>query len=63
MLEGKNAKQPKMLCVDDLRHAEYYGMQEVYDDLYAKSHAGEQFTDLMEMILSCLLYTSDAADD
>lgn len=52
MLKEKAAKQPKMLCVDDLRHAEYYGMQKVYDDLYARSHAGEKFTDLMEMILS-----------
>ena len=41
-----------MLCVDDLRHAEYYGMQETFDDLYARSIANESFDDLMEIILS-----------
>lgn len=45
-------KKQKQLCVDDLRHSEYYGMQEVFDELYAKSKAGEHFTDLMGMILS-----------
>ena len=43
--------QEKLLCVDDLRHAEYYGMQEVFDELYAKSKAGEYFTDLMKTVL------------
>lgn len=52
MLKEKTAKMPKMLCVDNLRHAEYYGMQKIYDDLYARSQAGEVFTDLMEMILA-----------
>lgn len=42
----------RTLCVDDLRHAEYYGMQEVFDNLYARSKAGETFTDLMDIILS-----------
>lgn len=45
-------KQKKQLCVDDLRHAEYYGMQEVFDDLYAQSKEGRCFTDLMGIILS-----------
>lgn len=45
-------KQKKQLCVDDLRHAEYYGMQEVFDDLYAQSKEGGRFTDLMSIILS-----------
>ena len=45
-------KQQKQLSVDDLRHAEYYGMQEVFDKLYARSQAGEKFTDLMGVILS-----------
>lgn len=27
----------KSLCMSGLRHAEYYGMQEVFDGLYAKS--------------------------
>ena len=52
MPKEKQTKQPKMLCVDDLRHAEYYGMQQTFDELYAKSKAGEQFTDLMGVILS-----------
>ena len=34
-------KQKKMLCVDDLRHAEYYQMQDVFDELYAKSQNGD----------------------
>ena len=29
-------KKNKTLCVDDLRHAEYYGMQPVFDELYAR---------------------------
>ena len=33
-------------------HAEYYGMQEVFDDLYAQSKKGRCFTDLMGIILS-----------
>jgi len=45
-------KQEKLLCVDDLRHAEYYGMQNVFDKLYAKSASGENFTNLMGLILS-----------
>lgn len=44
-------KTAKQLCVDDLRHAEYYGMQKTFDELYAKSQAGEQFTDLMKYVL------------
>ena len=52
MPKEKAAKTPKMLSVDDLRHAEYYGMQEIFDDLYARSKAGEKFTDLMGLILS-----------
>lgn len=51
MPKEKTAKIPRMLSVDDLRHAEYYRMQEVFDDLYSKSKAGEKFTDLMGLIL------------
>ena len=47
-----NKKQKKLLCVDDLRHAEYYQMQDTFDDLYARSQRGEVFTDLMKLILS-----------
>lgn len=41
----------KMLCVDDLRHSEYYQMQTIFDDLYARSKEGEIFTNLMGQIL------------
>ena len=44
-------KKNKTLCVDDLRHAEYYGMQPVFDELYHRSLEGENFTDLMDLIL------------
>lgn len=47
MPEVKNTK----LCVDALRHNKYYGMQEVFDELYAKAQKGEVFTDLMDIIL------------
>lgn len=42
----------KMLSVDSLRWAEYYGLQSTFDELYAKAKEGEQFTDLMDLILS-----------
>ena len=45
-------KQEKLLCVEALRHSEYYGMQETFDDLYAQSAVGEKFTNLMDLILS-----------
>lgn len=40
------------LCVDDLRHNEYYGMQRTIDELYDKSVKGEKFDSLMTVILS-----------
>lgn len=45
-------KQDKSLKVDSLRHAEYYGMQEKFDELYANSKNGEIFENLMDTILS-----------
>ncbi len=45
-------KQEKLLCVEALRHSEYYGMQETLDNLYARSKNGEKFTNLMDLILS-----------
>lgn len=45
-------KKSKNLCVDDLRHAEYYGMQPIFDELYRRSMEGDTFTDLMDIILS-----------
>jgi len=52
MPREKATKTAKMLSAEDLRHAEYYGMQKTFDELYARSKAGEKFTDLMGMILS-----------
>lgn len=45
-------KVKQELSVDSLRHAEYYGMQQTYDDLYAKSKNGEPFSELMDIVLS-----------
>ena len=44
-------KGAKNLCVEDIRHAEYYGMQPAFDELYRRSADGESFTALMELIL------------
>ena len=35
-----------------LRHLEYYGLQETFDNLYAKSKQGEFFNNLMKLISS-----------
>ena len=50
--EKTASKTEKLLCVDDLRHAEYYGMQQTFDELYTKATKGEIFTNLMSIILS-----------
>ena len=47
-----NEKKPKSKCVEYLRHAEYYDMQSTFDELYARSQAGETFDSLMNVILS-----------
>ena len=47
----KNVKQ-NTLSADNLRHAEYYGMQETFDSLYQRSKNGEKFTNLMDDILN-----------
>ena len=44
-------KGKKNLSVDSLRHAEYYGMQSKFDNLYQRSKEGDDFTDLMQLIL------------
>ena len=41
----------KLLCEENLRHAEYYSMLSVFDDLYEKSKSGAVFEDLMPLIL------------
>ncbi len=38
--------------VDNIRHNEYYDMQETFDELYDKSGKGESFESLMPIILS-----------
>lgn len=45
-------KQQKLLSVENLRHAEYYGMQETFDNLYAESKDNVIFDNLMELILT-----------
>lgn len=45
-------KEKKQPTIDSLRHSEYYGMQETFDELYARSKAGDTFIDLMGIILS-----------
>jgi group II intron reverse transcriptase/maturase len=45
-------EKKKLLSEENLRHSEYYGLQGVFDELYAKSKSGEEFTDLMPTILS-----------
>ena len=42
----------KQLCVDDIRHSEYYDLQSTFDELYAKSANGGIFTNIMNLILS-----------
>ena len=43
--------EKQLLCEDNLRHNEYYGMQSTIDNLYQASANGEVFTDLMSVIL------------
>ena len=35
-------KDEKSLCMSGLRHAEYYGMQETFDELYAKGKENKE---------------------
>jgi group II intron reverse transcriptase/maturase len=42
----------KLLSEENLRHNEYYGMQGVFDELYAQSKEDKEFTELMPLILS-----------
>ena len=53
-------KKKQLLCEENLRHNEYYGMQDTFDNLYAASKNGEVFTDLMSIVLqreNILLHT------
>lgn len=54
------SKDDKRLCIDNVRHAEYYDMLETFDKLYKQSKDGMVFDNLMDLILSeeniCLAY-------
>lgn len=45
-------QQKKALKRSKLRYLEYYGMQEIFNELYAKSKDNKIFTNLMEIIAS-----------
>lgn len=44
-------KEKKSNTIDYLRHNEYCGIQEIFDNLYAKSKEGQVFTNLIDLIL------------
>ena len=46
----KQKMKPKK--VNNLRHAEYYSMQETFDELFARAGKKENFGRLMDLILS-----------
>lgn len=50
-------KKKQLLCEDNLRHNEYYGMQNTIDNLYQASLNGEVFTDLMSVMMACSVVT------
>lgn len=52
MPKEKEENKDKLLCVENLRHTEYYGLQEEFDKLYENSKNGAEFTNLMPLILS-----------
>lgn len=45
-------KQQDKVKIAKLRHAEYYGQQEILDELYKKSKEGKTFSRLMELVTS-----------
>ena len=45
-------KKSATKIIDVLRHNEYYGIQEIFDKLYAESKEGKIFKNLMEIIVS-----------
>ena len=50
--EEKLRRSNKPVKINKLRYAEYYGQQEIQDDLYKRSLNGEKFTKLMSLITS-----------
>ena len=51
-MPNEKPQKEKLLSIDSLRHTEYYGLQGKFDELYAESMNGKEFTDLMPLILS-----------
>jgi len=47
-----NKRKSKPKKVNNLRHAEYYDMQDTFDGLFAKSAKGETFSQLLDLILN-----------
>ena len=41
----------KVKRIDSLRHNEYYGMQNTFDELYSESIKGSKFHNLMDIVL------------
>ena len=48
----QSAKPKKPKKVNNLRHAEYYDMQETFDGIYAQASKGEVFDNLMDLIFN-----------
>lgn len=44
-------KIEKLLCMSGQRNAEYYGMQDIFDQLYDRSSKNGVFDNLMDIIL------------
>ncbi|CAM4159273.1 hypothetical protein BAPA111454_18925 [Bacillus paranthracis] len=49
---NKNFKKIPRMKNTRLRHADYYGMTEIFDELYAKSKDKQKFKNLMSIITS-----------
>lgn len=52
--KGSESPMPKDTkhSIDNLRHNEYYDMQDIFDELYKKSKENSEFPKLMDIILS-----------
>lgn len=51
-MPNKKNRGTDLVVVDSIRHSEYYGLQETFDDLYQRSKNGESFKNLVDLILS-----------
>lgn len=52
LVSEQQKKTNKVKNRSKLRHLEYYGLQEIFDKLYAESKNGKIFNNLMEIIKS-----------